>query len=258
MEQVFKKMAQPQSTFAVIFALLRDLGTMTITRAKNQHQWEEAVGHFTATLKGLSTGDMRVWDVSPGGDVGPKPKKPGNETPSTLSIETAAKGIGLAGTVHIPWEMWHRLRPLNWPEAHAEAPAQPSSGDVRLVAMADCLVQDGLLSEVTDGRKPNARAFPKAKLAEKGALIVNMTTVNDRCMKSQHRLCLPTMKSLAAYMQDSATAERQVFFCKLDINNMFLLGSEDRDQQGLHVKGCNLPKSKGCVANPPTCGTIPP
>ena len=100
MEQVAKHMARRKSTFPVIFGLLRDLGTMTITKAKNQYQRAEVVGRLAATMKGLSSGDMRVSDVSPAGDINLKPKKLGDQTPSNLSIETAAKGIGLAGSPH--------------------------------------------------------------------------------------------------------------------------------------------------------------
>ena len=86
---------------------------------------------------------------------------------------------------------------------------------------APIIVRDGLLTEVTDGRAPNTRAFPKTKSAEKGALIVNMTTVDDRCTKVLHRLQLPTMESLAAYLRKAVKTRQHIFFCKLDVCNMF-------------------------------------
>ena len=70
-------------------------------------------------------------------------------------------------------------------------------------------------------RAQRQNPFSEAKSTEKGALIVNMTMVTDRYTKMLHRLRLPTMDSPAAYIRDSATAERHLFFCKLDINNMF-------------------------------------
>ena len=57
-----------------------------------------------------------------------------------------------------------------------------------------------------------------------------MTTVNDRCTRLQHRLRLPTMESLAAYLRSVATAGRTTYFCKLDVSNMFW--------------SCRLPKSE--------------
>ena len=68
---------------------------------------------------------------------------------------------------------------------------------------------------------PNARAFTKAKSQEKGSLIINMTTVNERCTRLQHRLRLPTMESLATYLRSAATAGRTTYFCNLDVSNMF-------------------------------------
>ena len=78
-------------------------------------------------------------------------KQDGNQPPNVLSISTAAKRLGLAGTVPIPRDMWQKFRPPNWPEAHSEAPAQPHGADRKLEAMATRLVEDGLLHEVLDG-----------------------------------------------------------------------------------------------------------
>ena len=93
-----------------------------ITKTKSLHQPKVAVGHFAAVLTSLCPRDMRVWDVSPRGDVSPKTGRSGDPMAGTLSIETSAKGINLAGWVNTPGVMWHRLRPPNLLEAHAQAP----------------------------------------------------------------------------------------------------------------------------------------
>ena len=156
MKDIANQMARRKSSRRTIFGLLRDLGTMVLTKAANRQQRQVAVTRFHAMLAGLKSGDMRVWDVSPGGDVSPNPKQDGNQLPNVLSISTAAKGLGLAGTVPIPLDMWQEFRPPKWPEAHSEAPVQPHGADRKLEAMATRLVEDGLLHEVLDGRAPNA------------------------------------------------------------------------------------------------------
>ena len=115
----------------------------------------------------------------------------------------------------------HHHEDSKWAPPASERWEAPHGADRKLEAMATRLVEDGLLHEVLDGRAPNARAFTKAQSQEEGSLIINITTVNDRCTKLQHRLRLPTMESLATYLRSAAAAGRTTYFCKLDVSNMF-------------------------------------
>ena len=87
-------------------------------------------------------------------------------------METASKGLGLAGKVQVPREMWDKLRPCNYAEAHEGAAEPKASKDIKLAAMIQRLHADGLIDRVQDGRRPNAQAFTKYKSASKGAMII--------------------------------------------------------------------------------------
>ena len=108
------------------------------------------------------------------GDISPTGDQDGNPDRGRLTVETASKGLGLAGKVHVPQDMWDRLRPCNWAEAHQGAEEQRASRDIKLAAMIQRVHADGLIDRVDDGRKPNAKAFTKSKSATKGAMIINM------------------------------------------------------------------------------------
>ena len=66
---------------------------------------------------------------------------------------------------------------------------------------------------------PNARAFAKPKSSDKGALIIDMRTINSRCVDSTPRFRLPTLEHLKHAL--SRSSSQAIFFCKLDISNHF-------------------------------------
>ena len=53
----------------------------------------------------------------------------GNPDRGRLTVETASKGLGLAGKVHVPREMWDRLRPCNGVSRNKPAYQWPVSLD---------------------------------------------------------------------------------------------------------------------------------
>uniref|UniRef100_A0A7S4FQ91 Uncharacterized protein n=1 Tax=Eutreptiella gymnastica TaxID=73025 RepID=A0A7S4FQ91_9EUGL len=57
----------------------------------------------------------------------------GNPDRGRLTVETASKGLGLAGRVQVPQEMWDRLRPCSWAEAHQGAAEQRASRGVESI-----------------------------------------------------------------------------------------------------------------------------
>ena len=258
MKDIANKMGRRKGSPRTIFGLLRDLVTMVLTKAANRQQRQVALARFHAMLAGLKSGDMRVWDVSPGGDVSPKPKQDGNQPSNVLSISTAAKGLGLAGTVPIPVDMWQELRP-----PIGRKPTRRHQYNHMAPTASWTPWRPGWWKMV-DGRAPHAQAFTKAKSQEKGSLIINMTTVNDRCTRLQHRLRLPTMESLAAYLRTAASAGRFTYFCKLNVSSMFWSCRLPRSEAGnvrFGVRGkvlgpicsrpCGQRRGWACVCTPP-------
>ena len=51
---------------------------------------------------------------------------------------------------------------------------------MQLQAKVHHIYEDDLLDKTTYGRRPNAKAFAKAKSTEKGSLIINMVPWNEQ------------------------------------------------------------------------------
>ena len=220
-EDVAERMARQWSRPETISGLLRDLTVRVGQRARTGPQQEEAEQKFTSVLRALRDDETEPWDVSPTGDVSPKGNKDGDQKQGQVSVETASRGLGVAGRVDIPEEVWHRHGPCNWREAHEGAAVQKASRDPALAAMAQRIHEDGMLDEITDGRLPNAKAFTKPKSQEKGSLIINMVPLNKRCQRPCTRLQLPTLEELGDTFREAAGTRQTIWFCKLDVANMF-------------------------------------
>ena len=80
---------------------------------------------------------------------------------------------------------------------------------------------DGLIDRVDDGRKLNVKAFTKSKSATKGAMIINMVPLNAGCAAPGQRIKLPTLEHLGDTFWQAARDSRTLWFCKLDVANMF-------------------------------------
>ena len=80
---------------------------------------------------------------------------------------------------------------------------------------------DGLIDRVQDGRRPNAKAFTKYKSASKGAMIINMVPLNTKCVAPGQRIKLPTLENLGDTFREAARNSRTMWFCTLDVVNMF-------------------------------------
>ena len=80
---------------------------------------------------------------------------------------------------------------------------------------------DKLIDRVHDGRRPDAKAFTKYKSASKGAMIINMVHLNPRCAAPGQRIRLPTLENLGDTFREAARNSRTMWFCKLDVANMF-------------------------------------
>ena len=220
-EEVAERMARQWSRAETIGGLLRDLTVMGGKRAGRGPQQEEAEQNFISVLRALRDDETEPWDVSPTGDVSPKGNRDGDQRQGQVSLETASRGLGVAGRVDIPEEMWHRHRPCNWREAHEGAAVQKASREPALAAMVQRIHEDGMLDEITDGRLPNAKAFTKPKSQEKGSLIINMVPLNKRCQRPSTRLQLPTLEELGDTFREAAGNRQTIWFCKLDVANMF-------------------------------------
>ena len=152
----------------------------------------------------MQNDEMEPSDVSPTGHISPTGDQDGNPDTGTLNVETASKGVGLAGKGHVPREMWDRLRPCNWVEAHEGAAEEKASRDIKQAALIQRVHTDGLIDRVQDGRRTNAKAFTKYKPATKGAMIINMVPLNARCAAPRQRIRLPTLENLGDTFREAA------------------------------------------------------
>ena len=138
-----------------------------------------------------------------------------------LTVETGSKGLGLAGTVQVPQEMWDRLRPCTWAEAQAGAAEQRASRDIKLASMIHRVHADGPIDRVQDGGRPNAKAYTKCKWATKGTIILNRVPLNARCAAPGQRIKVPTLEHQGDTFREAARDSRTMWFSKLDVATMF-------------------------------------
>ena len=213
-------MASKKGRAGTIHSLLQDLAVFVRERRGDEDKQTTTEENYVTVLQAMQNDEMEPWDVSPTGDISPTGDQDGNPDRGRLTVETASKGLGLAGKVHVPREMWYRLRPCNWAEAHEGAAEQKASKDIKLAAMIQRVHADGLIDRVQDGRRPNAKAFTKNKLASKGAMIINMVPPNARCAAPRQRIKLPTLENLGDTFWEAARESRTMWFCKLDVANM--------------------------------------
>jgi hypothetical protein len=133
-----------------------------------------------------------------------------------VSLATAHKGIGPAGSVHVPPDLWRDWADPNFAIAGATTPSQGSSNCPKAAAMLRALFQEGLLAPTSD--PANAQVFVKYKSQEKAALILNMVQFNHQCAYKSRPFRLPTLEGLAAALRGFYG---QAWACKLDIKNCY-------------------------------------
>ena len=113
----------------------------------------------------LADRDPREDDILPVSDTSPRPKQ---QPEDTLPLHVASKGIGVAGSIPINPEVWHRHLPRDMKWTLHVAPDLGDSDDRALAIQAHAMDKDGLLIRCHHRTIVNMRAFPKPKSQEKG------------------------------------------------------------------------------------------
>ena len=133
-----------------------------------------------------------------------------------VTLVTAAKGIGPAGSVHGAPDLWDTWADSLFEAARHNAPSRPPTACPKAAAMLRALFHDGLFPPMHD--PANAQVFVKYKSQEKAALIVNMVNFNHSCAHKARRFRLPTLEGLAHSLR---TVCAHPSACKLDLKNCY-------------------------------------
>lgn len=190
------------------------------------------------TLQVLAQEGSSVVDVSPtDSDISPTQ---GSSSP--VNVELAGRGLGLAGSVPIPLDLWSAVAPPMLSHIASASSIQPHSNDPALFALANRLLSDGLLLRAPPDLKPNARAFLIPKTTQKCSLIVDMRPFNALCGPPVLKLQLPSLDELAALMHIVCTGNLKLFFTKLDVSN--------------HFWSCKVPSSAQLFVRFGVCGEV--
>lgn len=161
--------------------------------------------HTSAT----SLPDHQSSDTSPGPSF--------HNEPVPLSI--AAQGIGPAGCVAIPPDIWMSTAPGGLLLADARTPAQKASNCPLVQAMLDSLLAAGLVA--LHPGLPNAEVFVKRKSQSKAALIVNMRALNANCPTLPPKFRLPTLLEVGAFLGPGDALSNSSCIATLDLANCF-------------------------------------
>ena len=111
-----------------------------------------------------------------------------------VTIELAGQGLGPAGSVQVPDDLWPQWADPLFQRAGEAAPTAPESSCPNRVRLhADGLADKSILS-------PNARAFVRYKSLAKCALIIDMQEFNHACLFKARPFRLPSLEGLAGLL----------------------------------------------------------
>ena len=148
-------------------------------------------------------------------DTSPGPSFPDGPVP--LSI--ASRGVGPAGCVPIPQDIWITTAPGGLLLADARTPAQKASNCPIVQAMLDALLSAGLVA--LHPGLPNAEVFVKRKSLSKAALIINMRSLNANCPTPPPKFRLPTLLEIGAFLHLQRNPTDAPCIATLDLANCF-------------------------------------
>ena len=154
-----------------VAGLLRDLALLTMNRAWEGGTFTRAAGTLLDVMSHLTRTylDKEEYDPYDGEE---RPYRP-------LDPEVGAKGLGHAGAVPSPDDMWRKHAPVTLECALQSLPDQSQSTDPGLLAMATRMAHDGPLGQCGTPKSSHFRAFAKNKNAVKGALIADLRQLNQ-------------------------------------------------------------------------------
>ena len=165
---------------------------------------------------------------------------------SKVTVELAARGLGPAGSVLVPADVWGSWADPDFGGAGVQVGALPPSQCPKVAALLATLHDHGLV-DLVDGIA-NAEVFVKWKNERKCALIVNMRMYNRRCRFKARRFKLPSLEALAVLMRACTDAGKHaggLWEAKLDIATYYWIV-------------CLLPDVAGALfASPPATAPTP-
>ena len=118
---------------------------------------------------------------------------------SKPSPQAAAQGIGQAGCVQIPPDIWMSAAPGGLLLADAHTPPHKPSKCPLVQQMLDSLLAAGMVA--LHAGLPNAEAFVKWKSASKCALIIDMRSLNAHCPFPPPKFRLPTLLEIGGILR---------------------------------------------------------
>ena len=137
-----------------------------------------------------------------------------------LDPGVAANGLGEAGCVPVPPDIWEKHAPKGLEWALRQIPDQGCTWDPGLAAMAERMCADGLLNRDLQGGPSNLKAFAKPKNATKGALIADLRALNALLPKPLP-FALPSLSELGDLFTACKHLGQPIYFAKIDISNMY-------------------------------------
>ena len=96
------KMASKKGRARTIHRLLWDVAVFVREPSGGENRQTTAEESYVHVLQIMQNDDMQPWDVSPTGDTSPTRNQDGNPDRGWLTVDTASKGLGLAGKVQVP------------------------------------------------------------------------------------------------------------------------------------------------------------
>ena len=165
---VAEKLARKKGRARTIHGLLRDPAMFVGERSDDGDMQRMAEENCVTVLQAMLDEEMEPWDVSLTGDISPTVDQDGNPERGTLTVQTKSKGLGLAGKVQAPCEMWVRRKPCNWAESDKGTTERRANRHIKLAAMIQRVQTDGVLDRVQGSGGPKVKPSSNTSRPPKG------------------------------------------------------------------------------------------
>ena len=133
-----------------------------------------------------------------------------------VTIEVAGRGLGPAGSVQVPDDLWAQWADPHLQRAGEAAPTTPESSCLKVAALLRRLHADGPVDKCL--LSPNARALVKYKSLAECELIIDMQAFNHACSFKARPFRLPSLEGIAGLLR---SVQGGAWGAKIDLSNCY-------------------------------------
>ena len=183
-------MSRKSDNNETISSLLGEISIIALSPEETEQDWNSVAHTLNEVIAQVDPSTIASTDTSPTTDLSPQTTQDAKSGWSKLLPEVASKGIGKAGTIDLPDNIWEHYAPSDLDKAFEYLPDMGESKEKTLLAMATQMVKDGLL-KISEHKASNFKTFTKYKSAVKAVLIADVRVINKLITDKATLPCQP-------------------------------------------------------------------